>query len=375
MDKDVKLDLDFDGGELDFGPSLEEDVDGSSTLASGARRATGAGDASDDEDLPVRVTRVGPKPHGVGATIHRPATPTRDRIVILGRRAAGKTIFLARLYDELWQGRDGMSVRALNGQSHRACMEVISELKAGRWPPSTLGSTYMELEISLEGERHRLLALDYPGEVFRRAFVDGVDAPDTRELIEHVDHASAVLLLIDPGVAVSGDYDDFIDDDFGMAQAIHRLRDAPEGSRIPVAVLFTKCDLNRAALREAGGLRAFCKRHYRGLLRGVQLFRLYGTVAVHAVPVASGRLIPQLERAPIGVVEPLRFCLEMIRDTHRADDSLRRAEAAAHQRHVAVMTASTEQRRTIIFWSIAAALTLFVFGLVTLLTLFLSGLL
>ncbi|HMN96432.1 MAG TPA: hypothetical protein PKC43_11240 [Phycisphaerales bacterium] len=351
----------LEGGEIDF--AQPEARPRERTAAEPALRSD------------VRITKVETAERQRDAAATAKLAPPRDRIVVLGRRAAGKTIYLARLYDLLWQGRDGLSVRALDGKGHRACMEVVSELKEGRWPPGTLASTYLRLEISFGGARQRLVALDYPGEVFRRAFVDGVDAPDTRELIEHVDRASAVMLLIDPGVALREEFDEFIDDDFGMAQAIHRIRAAPGGARVPVAVLLTKCDQHRAALREAGGLRAFCVRRYRGLLRGVQLFRLYGTVAVHAERVPSGRTVPQYHRDPIGVVEPLRFCLAISAENRAREEAQLRVVESARAAVAAQGAALESQRRSVLTWSIAAAATLFVFGLVALVTLLMSGLL
>ena len=46
--------------------------------------------------------------------------PTRDRIVVLGRTRAGKTIYLSRLYEQCWHG---------NGPLH---METSSEPAAVR---------------------------------------------------------------------------------------------------------------------------------------------------------------------------------------------------------------------------------------------------
>ena len=53
----------------------------------------------------------------------------RDRIVILGRRKAGKTVFLARLYEQLWNAHpSGLTMRTLEGTGHVALMEVNERL-------------------------------------------------------------------------------------------------------------------------------------------------------------------------------------------------------------------------------------------------------
>ncbi|MFN5496981.1 MAG: hypothetical protein ACK5C3_10470 [bacterium] len=107
------------------------------------------------------------------------AAPRRDRIVVIGRRRAGKTIYLARLYEALWQGCrlvDGrmlgadespngrrvveMSCRATSGAAHTQFMKVIEELRAGRWPAATVGTSYAELIVTYGGRERVLTALD-----------------------------------------------------------------------------------------------------------------------------------------------------------------------------------------------------------------------
>ena len=89
----------------------------------------------------------------------------RDRIVILGRRKAGKTVFLARLYEQLWSDHpSGLTMRTLEGAGHVALMEVNERLKSGQWPEATLGSTHSDFEISTpDGRTYTMSGLDYHG--------------------------------------------------------------------------------------------------------------------------------------------------------------------------------------------------------------------
>lgn len=285
---------------------------------------------------------------GVDCTMDKP----RDRIVILGRRRAGKTVYLARLYQQLWNSTSSLHMRALSGDTHTACMQVVDELAHGRWPASTLGAQYSDIEVTYRGEKHLLVALDYPGEVFRKAFVEDADTEDARELLDHVDRAAAVILLMDPDVVHSSSIDEVIDDDFGMVQAIHRIREWPGGGEIPIVAVFTKCDVRKRLLRDSGGLRAFFVTHYTNLVRAMGRFKIYASAAVHAAPDSDGRTDPSLARQPIGLIEPLEYCLKEI--TERA--LRRREEEAERQRREAIEaqieTIKREKRRAILFWSL-----------------------
>jgi hypothetical protein len=273
----------------------------------------------------------------------RPATPTepalsslkseppvRDRIVVLGRRRAGKTIFLARLYEALWNGCtlvegkivraserppgasvSRLSCRALTGSADSTFMRIVNDLKAGRWPAATVGSTYAELEVSHNGRTHVVTTLDYPGEVFRKAFMLDSDEPDAVELRHAIDRAAAAILLIDPSVVTSGG-EEAREDTFGMTQVAMQIRRSASGANVPIAIVFTKCDQNQAFLKESGGTGEFAKRHFGQLFKGVQRTRVYPCAAVRVQANSMGKMVPAIKKPPINVVEPLLYCIEQI---------------------------------------------------------------
>jgi hypothetical protein len=274
--------------------------------------------------LPPAEPEPSPTPVPVTETI------VRDRIVIIGRRRAGKTIFLARLYEALWHGCtmvDGrvsngkdrpsgarvskLSCRALTGAADSGFMRIIGDLKAGKWPAATIGSTYAELEVTHNGREHVVSTLDYPGEVFKKAFMEDSFDSDAVELQQAIDRAAAAIFLIDPGIVAAGG-EEAREDTFGLTQAAIRIRRGAGGATVPIAVVFTKCDTNNAFLKEAGGVLEFAKRHFGQLFKGVQTTSVFPSAAVRVQVNSLGKTVPVIKKPPINVVEPLLYCIEQI---------------------------------------------------------------
>lgn len=299
-------------------------------------------------------------------------SPARDRIVILGRRRAGKTIFLARLYEALWRGckvkrssspdgssDDGgkpyvkMSCRAISGVSHAQFLGVVADLRAGKWPPSTSGSSYAEIIVTHNGREHSVTALDYPGEVFRKAFMLESDESDAAELRAAVDRAAAAIFLIDPSVVAAGG-EEAQEDVFGLTQAALRIRKSPGGEFVPIAVVFTKCDQNAAFLKEAGGVRKFATRHFPQLFREIERATVFPCAAVRVRQNQMGKLIPDAEKPPENVVEPLRYCLDFL---ERGAD-VRRSRVAKAERAQALRVAEQaeheERKKSTMVWIVFA---------------------
>jgi GTPase SAR1 family protein len=288
--------------------------------------------------IPDGDTFTEPPPIDGGGAFGDGGVPkVRDRVVVLGRRRAGKTIYMARLYERLWTAGGEMHMRALGGGDHLYFLGNIKRLREGAWPAATGGSTHATIEIDFEGRKHLMVILDYAGEVFHRAFVEGIADESSVELLDHVDRAAAVILLVDPGVAVAGDVDEFADDDFGMAAAIRRIREWPGGEAVPIALVLTKIDQHKHRLREAGGLVPFVQRHYGPLLRAIGRVRVFGAAAVRQTKDGVGNPAPDMTREPVGLVEPLRYCLQEVgRSVRAVEREERRAEmqeqaAASHR--------------------------------------------
>jgi hypothetical protein len=242
-----------------------------------------------------------------------PLPSERDRIVVLGRRASGKTVYLSVLYEKYWKSVDGLTMKAVSGSVHSDLVRVVGGLRAGQWPPATLETQHCDLEIEYKGRKHLLVALDYAGELFRKAFVEDVtETPETAELVRHIDSAAAVMLLIDPAIVAGGNLDAAVDDDFGMTQAVARIRNWPGGRDIPFVMVFTKGDVNHDMIHREGGLQSFVLKYLPALARTLQRVQMFEVAAVQAEVQRDGSTKPVVKSAAWQVEKPLLHCLEQI---------------------------------------------------------------
>lgn len=245
--------------------------------------------------------------------------PQRDRIVILGRTRSGKTVFITRMYEQLWNSRDNFFIKALSGATHKDFLRKANHLRNGNWFPSTGSSTYTDFEITDEERTRLLVSLDYSGELFTMAFTDGVKRKDADELINHVDRACAVILLLSPDVDHENDIDAIADDTIGMQLAVQHIRDSQDGDKIPIAIVVTKGDEFKQVLRDYGGLRKYLVKHYLPLIRVIGHFKPFVVAAVQCKTEVSkdGKksYIPSFDLPPINLLKPLRWCLDKLNDS------------------------------------------------------------
>ena len=257
-----------------------------------------------------------------GVIVEAPALPSetifeRDRIVILGRTQAGKTVYMSRLYEQLWNSKSPLvHMRALSGIPHMTLMKMISSMQEGLWPQATIGQTHIDVEVSFANRKFKMIMLDYPGEVFSKAFVQGeIDREDTRDLVEHIDRAAGAILLVDPKNAVeSRDQLKRADDDYGMAAVVHRIRSHPGGDQVPLAFVLTKADERANLIRSLGGLKVFSHAYLSNLIRpAVQCYKIFVTVAVFSrISKRTGKSVPNLQEEPLKLVEPLLWILQRL---------------------------------------------------------------
>ena len=272
----------------------------------------------------------------------------RDRIIVLGRRRSGKTVYLARLYERLWTSRGEMHMAAVDGQTHLGLLAQLDAMEKKRWPASTETLSHFTIDITYKGEKFLMVAFDYPGEVFRRAFMEGSDEPAVRELLDNLDRAAAAIVLVDPGVVFGGDRIEQADQDFGLVAAIKRIREWPGAESVPVAITLTKCDRFREELDNAGGIAQFVKERYSNLHRtafqGGRRGMVFACSAVSSKKDGLGREIPDLSKPPKGLIEPLQYCLEHMR-ARRVQLGRQEQQRAIRQAHDAMQAAEAEADR------------------------------
>ena len=237
-------------------------------------------------------------------------------------------------------------MRALSGPAHTTLMSMCGELANGRWPLATTGQRYVDCELKFNSTVHRLTILDYPGEVFTKAFVEGEsDTDDTTTLLEHVDHAKGVILLIDPKNAVdSRDPTKRADDDYGMAAVVDRIRKFPGGEKVPIAIVMTKCDLHESMIVQLGGLKVFSEVYLHWIIRTAgNSYKVFACAAVRLSKSSrSGNGAPELAKPPVNVIEPLKS-LEKL-ELHLARTQIAAQRSARDQ----LITASISQARELI---------------------------
>lgn len=276
----------------------------------------------------------------------------RDQIVVMGRSRSGKTIFLAGIYGKLWKSLNGMTAKALTGQAHKELIEVNRMLKNGQWPPGTAGLKQVAMEIEYHRRKRLLVALDYAGEKFTDAFVnEETNDPIVKELLRHIDRAAAVMLLVDPSVIAGRDMDASVDDDFGMVQAVQRIRNWPGGDEIPIVLVLTKMDLHQRLIDRAGGVKEFVRQHYPALVRVLKEIPIFQVSAVQADRTPDGKLKPRRHSALINVENPLRYCLSHIHKAEQAVQTQQMAEARQKQVRKLEMEERRHELRHNIFWT------------------------
>ena len=314
---------------------------------------------------------------GVDNTIPAERTGARDRIVVLGRRRAGKTIYLSTLYARLWKSLDGMTMSSLSGVAHREAMRVVSLLENGKWPEATGGTAEMAYELEYHGRKRLMVSLEYSGEVFRRAFVDDDHQdPQVQQLLNHLDNAAAVILLMDPNVVyehskfaeslrksegipsdgpIGVDYtaiDAAVDDDYGMVQTVKRVRNWPGGEHVPIVLVLTKMDQNRHLVKKEGGSVSFVTNHWPALGRTLKKLPIFSISAVQAVKGPDGQIAPSRSSEPHGLEKPLKVCLKVMDKFDQLREVNEAREAQERSRREIEKRMAEEEQHSKKFWTI-----------------------
>lgn len=305
--------------------------------------ATGTADDTHVAILSETIQRFGPFLWEPGQSADGSA---RDRIVILGRRQSGKTIYLAALYSILWDRLSGLAARASTGAAHRQLMTVARSLKAASWPAATQGTMEVPLVVDYRGIKQAMVVLDYAGELFTKAFFrDQIDAPEVAPLLQHIDHAAAVILLVDPMVTVGLDHEAIMEDDFGLVQAVRRIRESPGGKEVPVVFVLTKADVHVDVVNQAGGLVEFVRKHFASLARLLGQLQIYQVSAVQTELGPNGQPVPRADSVPFNIEKPLLYCMEAIAMQRQKRQQGEKHQAALQQYEQAVRQQRIVDRR------------------------------
>jgi hypothetical protein len=295
----------------------------------------------------------------------------RNKIVVIGRIESGKTVFLTRLYVDCWNAKSGLRMACTSGQDHLRYMEQYDVMEKGKWPAATVGSTYFTIDLTRNDVTIPMVVLDYSGETFKKAFTEEVDDEQTRELKEHVDRACSVLITVDPGFAMHGGTLDKVDDDYGIANAINYVRQSPNGSEIPIAIVMTKCDvhakkimdiIDKDKIKDKGQerYRKFLKKYFNSWFYGLGLertYRIFPIAAVRTRTDARGSQIPDLSKPAHKLMDPIIWCFDIVQKEreHEQIVHLKKEQDVkfSHFQKIEREQLASYRRKLLIFWIVA----------------------
>ena len=258
-DEEIYVDDDFDEGEAGV-PRDASSPGASASDGAGTQRLPEEVNLPDDGGGPVFASSRG----GVD----------REMVLIVGRQASGKSVFLARLFSELnahdpgaWK-RHAMRMTATGAAAYEALQNHQTLLSTGKWPAATRDWTEFDFEVDHPLGRSSMKYVDYPGEVFSQAFFEGIADEHTIRLKEALASASHVMLLIDIAQLYPK-----CDQPTDMhrrrerahnTQGMHALVKAIRGMgnpvramglpQTPISIILTKGDANRVLLAAASCL-------------------------------------------------------------------------------------------------------------------------
>jgi len=260
-------------------------------------------------------------------------------------------------------------MKASDGPTHKALTEQIDLLANKKWPAATLRSSHLTFELTYKKrEKFMMVSLDYPGEVFRRAFMEDITQGAERELLNNIDQAAGVLALVDPGVMLTGSRLEQADQDFGLVQAIERIHSTPGGEWVPIAIVLTKCDRYKAEIMAGGGLGRFVKDRYPNLCRVARGSHSVATIfpcsAIRCKTTGLGQEVPDLAKPPWGLEQPLMHCVERIRQQLAVEtrDARLQAQTERAQEISQANQAAEQHQSRLAFWVILIGIVVVVGG-------------
>ena len=247
----------------------------------------------------------------------------RDRIVVIGRRSSGKTVYISMLYHKLWESNKNIKMKAVKGTSHAQFIKTAEAIREGKWPAATQGVAQSFIEIEHMEQNRMMVVLDYPGEVFTDAFIREAESKEVETLLDHIDHASGVILLIDPEHVTNGDVDSKMDNNYGLLQVINRIQNWPGGRSVPVVLALTKYDQTRPIIMQYGGARLFVEKYFSSLIQTTKHLKVC-TMSVFTKIIQPDSSDTKGEDLTLEI--PLLYCLERLKaiEAKEEDESRRK---------------------------------------------------
>jgi Double-GTPase 2 len=159
------------------------------------------------------------------------------KIVMLGHSDAGKTTYIAMMYEFMRKGFEGFTVNAVDGGHDRELRKSARDIGRGRYP---LASSRREHHVFRLSHRRRYIA-DFTWTDYRGGVLTGrSDQEDTAHILAELAAADGVVVFVDAHLLATSDRG---------RREVRRLtvllQQALEGrtGRVPVVIAYTKSDL------------------------------------------------------------------------------------------------------------------------------------
>jgi hypothetical protein len=239
------------------------------------------------------------------------------RIVMLGHSNAGKTTYIAMMYQFMNKGKGhkGFHIQARDSRQHSELLENAQAINSGRYPPATSRRDAYEFDLSYEGRPvSRFIWSDYRG----GALAERSTNEDMAALMADVNSCDGVVVFADAYELATGP------DSYRQVGRLTYLMQRAIGERrasTPIVLAYTKADLIKSS---------------EDWSKAIQPFSQVSAALVGSSNVKGAIVTVSCGRRPKAVHVPVLWCLthgvaNMIKELQDEADDFQRQAAAARK--------------------------------------------
>ena len=288
------------------------------------------------------------------------------KVAIVGVEGSGKTVMLVGLGDLYSRPDDKgyfLAPKDFNTSSYVA--ELMGRLRAGAWPAATADDVFQGLEWTLRrradvvGVRPtdicELCCLDFPGEVYRKAFVETTARRSeemqrkVESLWNYIERADSLIILVNLGdVITHGLTDRRVHESIWVTSAIleQALKERPGRILPKTAIVLSQADNYEATIKACGGPKGALEKYLPQVYNSYDWLDIFAAYAIDKTRLDDeGRSVPD----PAFTTEGLRPIMDWLLDNKRPSKEVDKGDAG------------DEHRIAIMVWLVVIILSLVVF--------------
>ena len=263
------------------------------------------------------------------------------KVAIVGVEGSGKTVMLAGL-GELYSRPDDrgyfLAPKDFNTSAYVA--ELMGRLRAGAWPAATADDVFQGLEWTLRrradvaGVRPtdicELSCLDFPGEVYRKAFVETTARRSeemqrkVESLWNYIERADSLIILVNLGdVITHGLTDRRVHESIWVTNAIleQALKERPGRILPKTAIVLSQADNYEATIKACGGPKGALEKYLPNVFYSYGWLDVFAAYAIDKTRLnGDGALVPD----PSFTTEGLRPIMDWLlgKEIQRNDNGI-----------------------------------------------------